>query len=88
MDEDGNSVHDLQELGNMATKYYEKIMSPPHSPLDEDIASIFPKSISDTSRSVWVHPISNEEIKVALFSIPDNKAPGPDGYNALFFKKS
>nr|XP_034917193.1 uncharacterized protein LOC118050822 [Populus alba] len=44
MDEDGNSVHDLQELGNMETKYYEKIMSPPHSPLDEDIAS---RRISD-----------------------------------------
>jgi hypothetical protein len=21
-----------------------------------------------------------------LFSIPDNKSPGPDGYNAYFFK--
>jgi hypothetical protein len=31
----------------MATKYYEKIMSPPRSPLNEDIASIFLKSISD-----------------------------------------
>jgi len=33
-------------------------------------------------------PITNDDIKNALFSIPDSKSPGPDGYNALFFKKS
>ncbi|CAI9278120.1 unnamed protein product [Lactuca saligna] len=30
--------------------------------------------------------VSNEEIKTALFDIDDDKAPGPDGYSAKFFK--
>ena len=29
-----------------------------------------------------------EEIKEALFSIPDNKSPGPDGFSSDFFKHS
>ena len=28
------------------------------------------------------------EIKEAFFSLPSNKAPGSDGFNALFFKWS
>ena len=30
--------------------------------------------------------ITHEEIKKAMFSIDDNKAPGPDGFSSLFFK--
>ncbi|CAN1182863.1 LINE-1 retrotransposable element ORF2 protein [Linum perenne] len=35
-----------------------------------------------------VEPIADDEIKAALFSISSEKAPSPDGYNALFFKHS
>ncbi|XP_050207634.1 uncharacterized protein LOC126657053 [Mercurialis annua] len=31
---------------------------------------------------------SSEEIKAVMFSIKDEKAPGPDGYTSCFFKKS
>ena len=33
-------------------------------------------------------PISAEEIKASMFAIGDDKAPGPDGYTAHFFKKA
>ncbi|CAH9111762.1 unnamed protein product, partial [Cuscuta europaea] len=33
-----------------------------------------------------VTPITDLEIKEALFDIGDNKAPGPDGYTSAFFK--
>jgi len=47
MDEDGNFIHGQQELGNITTKYYEQILSPPHSPLNANVGNIFPKSILD-----------------------------------------
>ena len=30
--------------------------------------------------------VSQEEVRLAMFSIDDNKAPGPDGFSARFFK--
>nr|GEX15550.1 RNA-directed DNA polymerase, eukaryota, reverse transcriptase zinc-binding domain protein [Tanacetum cinerariifolium] len=35
-----------------------------------------------------VREVTREEIKDAMYSIDDNKAPGPNGYNAKFFKKA
>ena len=32
-------------------------------------------------------PITDDEIKAALFSIPCDKARGPNGYTSLFFKR-
>nr|GEX05483.1 hypothetical protein [Tanacetum cinerariifolium] len=35
-----------------------------------------------------VRDVTNDEIKEALFSLGDNKAPGPDGFSAAVFKKT
>lgn len=37
---------------------------------------------------ILVHPISEAEIKNVLFAMPSNKAPGPDGYPAEFYRSA
>ena len=32
-------------------------------------------------------PFTNEEIDSIILELPSDKAPGPDGFNGLFFKK-
>ena len=32
-------------------------------------------------------PFTQEEIKVTIHSMPSDKAPGPDGFTGVFFKK-
>ncbi|GJU68020.1 RNA-directed DNA polymerase, eukaryota, reverse transcriptase zinc-binding domain protein [Tanacetum coccineum] len=48
---------------------------------------LFDKKVSKISNVNMMKPISNDEIKKAMFSIRDGKAPGLDGYTSAFFKK-
>ena len=54
-------------------------------PVDDPVG-LFSKKISDEQALKMISPFSNEEIKSAIFDIEDNKAPGPDGFTARFFK--
>jgi len=71
----------------MVVSFFEQLLSTPQPPLTDDIAPIYPNTISAASTTTMLIPLTNDEIKAALFSIPDNKAPGPDSYNTFFFKK-
>lgn len=73
-------------MGKLASTYYETLLTAPQPPIHGDAMHAFTNRISDESRSSLLLPITDDEIKSALFSIPDNKSPGPDGYNAFFFK--
>ncbi|GJY63013.1 RNA-directed DNA polymerase, eukaryota, reverse transcriptase zinc-binding domain protein [Tanacetum coccineum] len=44
--------------------------------------------LSNEEADSMVKEVSDREIKEALFDIGDNKAPRPDGYSSVFFKKS
>ncbi|GJT80580.1 RNA-directed DNA polymerase, eukaryota, reverse transcriptase zinc-binding domain protein [Tanacetum coccineum] len=55
--------------------------------LDLD-SSIFYNRVSQQYAEDMIIEVSNEEIKDAMFTINDNKAPGPDGFTAKFYKKA
>ncbi|XP_074266141.1 uncharacterized protein LOC141588607 [Silene latifolia] len=44
------------------------------------------KCLNEEHRTRMLAPVSDLEIKEAMFDIPGNKAPGPDGYGSQFFK--
>ncbi|GJV95333.1 reverse transcriptase domain-containing protein [Tanacetum coccineum] len=48
---------------------------------------LFLKKVSADSFSNMVRPVTDEEIKAVMFSIGDERAPGPDGFSSAFFKK-
>ncbi|GJS66832.1 metallophosphoesterase 1-like protein isoform X1 [Tanacetum coccineum] len=49
---------------------------------------MFLKKLSQYEADVMVRDITNAEIKEAIFGIGNDKAPGPDGFTAVFFKRS
>ncbi|GKF71287.1 hypothetical protein Tco_0207401, partial [Tanacetum coccineum] len=54
----------------------------------EDHENLFTKKLDPETAEELVIPVSDDEIKKALFDIEDNKASGPDGYTSKFFKSA
>nr|GFB62906.1 RNA-directed DNA polymerase, eukaryota, reverse transcriptase zinc-binding domain protein [Tanacetum cinerariifolium] len=52
----------------------------------EWLKGLYRKNLDDNTAIGMIRPITNEEIKVAMFFDGDNKAPRPDGFSSCFFK--
>ncbi|GJV54786.1 RNA-directed DNA polymerase, eukaryota, reverse transcriptase zinc-binding domain protein [Tanacetum coccineum] len=50
--------------------------------------NLFFNKINSQDALKMVEEITNDKIEAAMFDIKDNKAPGPDGFTAKFFKKA
>ncbi|GJZ00683.1 RNA-directed DNA polymerase, eukaryota, reverse transcriptase zinc-binding domain protein [Tanacetum coccineum] len=54
----------------------------------DDFEGVFGKRLNEEEALSMVREITDSEIKNAMFSIGDTKAPGPDGFTSTFFKKA
>ena len=39
-------------------------------------------------QEAMMRPVTDSEIRTTLFSVPEDKSPGPDGFSIVFYKKS
>ncbi|GJU81457.1 putative reverse transcriptase domain-containing protein [Tanacetum coccineum] len=68
--------------------HYTSFLGQPGITTDLDMYGLFSNKLSDEEALHMIRDISNQEVCDAMFSIGDNKAPGPDGYSSAFFKES
>ncbi|GJS96768.1 putative RNA-directed DNA polymerase [Tanacetum coccineum] len=68
--------------------HYTSFLGQPGITTDLDTNGLFSNKLSDEEALHMIRDISNQEVRDAMFSIGDNKAPGPDGYSSAFFKES
>ncbi|GKD56853.1 RNA-directed DNA polymerase, eukaryota, reverse transcriptase zinc-binding domain protein [Tanacetum coccineum] len=54
----------------------------------KDCEGLFSTMLNQEEAEDMIREVSNNEIKEAMFDIGDNRAPGPDRYSSLFFKKA
>ena len=69
------------------TGYYKRLFRPHLQnsfSLDETLRHDIPQVSEEEENEVFVAPFSEEEVKMAIFDMEHNKAPGPDGFPQNF----
>ena len=87
LDDNGNVVGDEEGLVAIATSYFRQIFE---SANPEDIAEALENvstTITGTINEDLTAPVTEWEVKLALFAMHPEKAPGPDGMTAMFYQK-
>jgi hypothetical protein len=76
-----------QTIGNCFTTHFKELFSTCDLIIDEDLLSLFNNCISTEANDSLCAIPSKQEIFFVLTSIGSMKAPGLDGFTALFYKK-
>nr|GEU96327.1 hypothetical protein [Tanacetum cinerariifolium] len=68
--------------------HYEVFLGQPGTTNDMDTNNLFQTRLTADDALNTVRVKSDQEVKEAMFSIGNDKSPGPDGYTAAFFKEA
>jgi hypothetical protein len=85
--EDGVVVEGEEGLQALVTNYFSGLFTPMAGTNPEQVLSNIQPRVSDLMNEHLMAEYSGEEVRKALDSIGDLKAPGADGMPAIFYKK-
>lgn len=77
----------VSQFQQVYTDIYTSQTSAPPADLVDYLSNIAIAWLSDDHREYLCQPITEEDIKTAIKSLPNKKAPGPDGLTCEFYKE-
>ncbi|KAJ9536532.1 hypothetical protein OSB04_un000284 [Centaurea solstitialis] len=87
-DANGRFVHD-EDVGTLFVEHFRNFLGIIDPLVDPTLPNGFFQTTLDFSDSLYmIRPITDEEIKWAMFHIGNDKAPGSDGFTSKFFKSA
>ncbi|XP_022014453.1 uncharacterized protein LOC110913945 [Helianthus annuus] len=84
----GGNLREGVSVPQVLVDHYSNFFGHVGSNLLQPAPDLFSNVLSVEKASNMVRQVTDDEIKLAMFSIAGNKSPGPDGYTSVFFKKS
>ncbi|GJU58688.1 hypothetical protein Tco_1236454 [Tanacetum coccineum] len=82
-----NDVVVMRNTFRAFVAHYEAFLGTNMECEDLNVNGLFHKQVSDNSNANMIRSVTNKEIRKAMFDIGNDKAPGPDGYTSVFFKR-
>jgi hypothetical protein len=87
VDDQGVKHEDLGEMEAMVRDFFTNLFTSEVQEVDQRVLDDVNCRVTVDMNFLLTSPFSREEVKDAMFSIGDLKAPGPDGLHAIFFKR-
>ncbi|GKV27353.1 hypothetical protein SLEP1_g36534 [Rubroshorea leprosula] len=87
---DNKRLTTVFSMENEAVRFYQELFGTVNSNCTEASNSwlkyLFNFQLPVDMANSLIHPVTEEEIKVVVFSSPGNRSPGPNGFTAEFYK--
>ncbi|XP_074299290.1 uncharacterized protein LOC141630357 [Silene latifolia] len=85
----GHNHTEDEGIQNAFLEYYKMLLGSKASITKVNIPIVQKGRIcNEDQKEILLLPVIKEEVKDIIFHIPDDKAPGPDGFSSKFFKDS
>ena len=89
LDQDEGKIEGQHNLKNYITNFYKELFGPPEESLCTLDSSRFGDipQVTTEENDFLTSPLTEKEVRDAIFDMEHNKAPGPDGFPAEFYQK-
>ncbi|CAN1850672.1 Transposon TX1 uncharacterized 149 kDa protein [Linum perenne] len=89
--DDGDTATDIHDIAKIAVDFYQKLLGKVNVevmsvPPEDILSGLIEKKVTATQQFDLCKPVTRDEVRSAFFSMNGDKAPGPDGFTADFFK--
>ena len=84
IDDQGVKHEDNDTMKEMVKDYFVNLFSSEVNHIEQSVLSDVNRRVTTDMNHLLLAPFDREEVRKALFSIGDLKAPGPDGLHAIF----
>ncbi|GJV13950.1 putative reverse transcriptase domain-containing protein [Tanacetum coccineum] len=83
-----NNFYDGNQVPGAFVKHYNQFLGAEGVSNPLDAHDLFIRVLDNSKADCMVRDVTDDEIKSVMFSMGDDRAPGPDGFTAAFFKKA
>lgn len=84
----GNWLEGQQEVMQGVWQFFQNLYSSEPTDMLEECLQVVPGLVTQDMNSKLLAPVTHSEVDKAVFSMGSLKAPGPDGFNGLFFQQN